>query len=104
LGSDGNLKKVLVANGAGSVVAYGTYQDTLPTSSVSGNNFGLTTDGSIIDFRSLVEAGAERISDVISRGARAISEEKLKNVVYLLHPGPAEAVRLGQSGKEYANA
>jgi len=50
LGSDGNLKKVLVANGAGSVVAYGTYQDTLPTTSVSGNNFGLTTDGNIIDF------------------------------------------------------
>lgn len=50
LGSDGKLKRTLVANGAGSVVAYGTYQDTLPTASTSLNSLGLTTDGNIIDF------------------------------------------------------
>jgi hypothetical protein len=50
LASDGNLKHLLVSNNANSVESFGNYQNTLPTSSTTNNNFGLINDGQIIDF------------------------------------------------------
>jgi len=50
LASDGNLKHLLISNNASSIESFGNYQNTLPTSSTTNNNFGLVTDGQIIDF------------------------------------------------------